>query len=190
MPYQPGQKDRALLQCIPRQPPGSGYTEAFRLGLIPESLLKPGKENGKSFRRIKEAGLIPTITTCQSVQDSRNGAVVHWSQNRPILILDARRTQGWFDDEPIIGSPVEQYKIVGNGVDRMASFAQGLGLRQALEQNVKRRKVSMHSAVLVEEVLVDVEEDLNDTASVASNINVHVPPQPRASAQATSLRAL
>jgi len=187
VPYQPGQKDRALLQCIPRQPPGSGYTEAFRLGLIPESLLKPGKENGKSFRRIKEAGLVPTITTCQSVQDSRNGAVVHWAQDRPITILEARRTQGWPDEEPIIGSPVEQYKIVGNGVDRKVSFALGLGLRQALEQNVKRRKVPTISAVPAEEVLVDAEGDLNDTASVASNIDVHVPPQPQASARARTL---
>jgi DNA (cytosine-5)-methyltransferase 1 len=184
-PYQPGRKDRALLQCIPRQPPGSGYKEAFHLGLIPPSLQKPGKESGKGFRRIKAAGLVPTITTSQSIQDSRNGAIVHWSQDRPITILEARRTQGWPDVEPIIGSLVEQYKIVGNGVDRKVSFALGLALRQVVEQNPGRRKVDTFPVRQVEETMVDAEhaEDVDDGASVTSNIHVDVP-----SRKATTVR--
>jgi site-specific DNA-cytosine methylase len=128
----PGRVYRALLECIPHNPPGCGYKEAYHLGLIPSSLQKPGKEHGKAFQRVKELGLVPTITTNLSMQDSRNGANLHWSQNRSLTILDARRAQGYLDDEPIIGSLVEQYRIVGNGVDRMVAFANGLALRQAL----------------------------------------------------------
>jgi DNA (cytosine-5)-methyltransferase 1 len=131
----PVPRERALLQCIPKQPPGSGYREAFKLGLIPPSLQKSGKEDTKAYKRVTEAGLIPTITTGLSPQDSCNGATIHWAQDRPITILDARRAQGYLDNEPIVGSLVQQYKIVGNGVDRKVSFALGLALRQAMQQD-------------------------------------------------------
>jgi DNA (cytosine-5)-methyltransferase 1 len=39
------------------------------------------------------------------------------------------------DEEPIIGPLVEQYKIVGNGVDRKVAFAMGLALLQAVQKN-------------------------------------------------------
>jgi DNA (cytosine-5)-methyltransferase 1 len=39
------------------------------------------------------------------------------------------------DEEPIIGSLGEQYKIVGNGVDRKVAFAMGLALLQAVKKN-------------------------------------------------------
>ncbi|OAL44974.1 hypothetical protein IQ07DRAFT_549395 [Pyrenochaeta sp. DS3sAY3a] len=127
-------RDQALLQYIPRQPPGCGYKEAYYLGLIPKSLLRNKKEDGKAFQRIRKDGLIPTITTAISAQDSRNGACVHWNEHRTISILDARRTQGYRDDEPIIGSLSQQFEIVGNGVDRKVSFALGLALHRAVEQ--------------------------------------------------------
>ncbi|KAF2819574.1 S-adenosyl-L-methionine-dependent methyltransferase [Ophiobolus disseminans] len=191
--YQPGRKDRALLQCIPRYPPGVGYKEAFGLGLIPPSLLKSGKETGKAYQRIKEAGLVPTITTGQTIQDSRNGAVVHWSQDRPITILEARRTQGWPDEEPIIGSLVEQYKIVGNGVDRKVAFALGLALRQVVEQKRERSRAEIRPKGPVEEMLVDAEEDLDDTDSVgskSSNIHVYVPPQSQTTGEPRTSRPI
>jgi DNA (cytosine-5)-methyltransferase 1 len=39
------------------------------------------------------------------------------------------------DQEPIIGSLIEQYKIVGNGVDRKVAFAIGLALLRAVQKN-------------------------------------------------------
>jgi DNA (cytosine-5)-methyltransferase 1 len=155
----PSRKDRALLECIPRNPPGCGYKEAYRLGLIPPSLQKPGKEHGKAFQRVKQSGLVPTITTNLSMQDSRNGANLHWSQNRSLTILDARRAQGYMDEEPIIGNLVEQYRIVGNGVDRMVAFANGLALRQALISSAQKHTMSDVAPIQEQEMLVDVDEE-------------------------------
>ncbi|KAE8839483.1 hypothetical protein HRS9122_06088 [Pyrenophora teres f. teres] len=135
LPAPSTRNERALLTCIPKNPPGCGYNEAERLGLIPESLKKPNRSDGKSYARIKEAGLVPTITTRVMMRDKYNGASVHWDQDRSISILEARRAQGYPDDEPIIGNLKEQYKIVGNGVDRKVAFAIGLSLSQAMEKN-------------------------------------------------------
>lgn len=131
----PTRDERALLKYIPKSPPGSGYTSAMQLGLIPPMLQRKKKETEKSYTRIKEAGLVPCITTTIRISDSHNGATLHWSQDRAISILEARRTQGYPDHEPIIGSLKEQFAIVGNGVDRHVSFVQGLTLRQVLERN-------------------------------------------------------
>jgi DNA (cytosine-5)-methyltransferase 1 len=131
----PLRNERALIERIPKYPAGSGYKEAFDLNLIPPSLQKSKKETGKAYRRIKKDGLVPTITTSIKLQDSRNGATLHWREDRSISIQEARRTQGYRDDEPIIGTLREQYAIVGNGVDRRVSFAMGLSLRQAVEES-------------------------------------------------------
>jgi DNA (cytosine-5)-methyltransferase 1 len=155
--HRPGRKEKALLRYIPQDPPGYGYAEAHRLGLIPSSLQIAGKESGGAFRRIKESGLVPTITTNLTIRDSRNGAVTHWSQDRPITILEARRAQGLPDHEPIIGNLAAQYRIVGNGVDRHVAFAVGLSVRNALLKNVKQGGTS--SEVETRDMLVDIEGD-------------------------------
>lgn len=125
--------ERSLLKHIPKSPPGCGYAEAMKLGLIPKMLQRNKTETGRSYTRIKQDGLIPCITTRLRIADSRNGATIHWAQDRPITILEARRAQNYPDDEPIIGTLAQQFEIVGNGVDRMVSLAFGLSLRQALE---------------------------------------------------------
>ncbi|KAG9190111.1 DNA (cytosine-5)-methyltransferase 1 [Alternaria panax] len=131
----PTRKQRALVKCIPRQPPGSGYKEADQRGLIPTLLRDSRTEIGKAYSRIKADGLVPTITTNIVIRDSRNGATLHWDQHRSISVLEARRTQGYMDEEPIIGNLTEQYKIVGNGVDRKVAFAMGLALLRAVQKN-------------------------------------------------------
>ena len=152
-------KTRSLIECIPRQPPGYGYAEAVRLNLVPLSLRLNKKETGRAYRRIKADQLIPTITTNVNMQDARNGASVHWSQHRPLSIQDARRTQGYPDSEPIIGTFMQQWKILGNGVDRKVSFAIGLALRDAL---VKSKHVPEPNELLGNEAqfVVDAEEDV------------------------------
>ncbi|CAN9151930.1 unnamed protein product [Alternaria alternata] len=135
VPGLPTRKQRALIKCIPTQPPGCGYREADQRGLIPTLLRDPRTEAGKAYRRIKAKGLIPCITTGLAVHNSRSGAILHWDQHRSISVLEARRTQGYMDQEPIIGSLIEQYKIVGNGVDRKVAFAIGLALLRAVQKN-------------------------------------------------------
>jgi DNA (cytosine-5)-methyltransferase 1 len=135
VPGLPTRKQRALVKCIPKQPPGCGYREADQLGLIPTLLRDPRTEAGRAYRRIKAKGLVPCITTGLAVHNSRAGALLHWDQHRSISVLEARRTQGYMDQEPIIGSLIEQYKIVGNGVDRKVAFAIGLALLRAIQKN-------------------------------------------------------
>ena len=151
-------RDRKLLECIPVNPPGSGYNQAVQLGLVPHVLRTEKKETAKSYQRIKADDLIPTITTAICIQDSRNGAAVHWREPRPLSILEARRTQGIPDEEPIIGTLSQQWMTIGNGVDRMVSFPIGLALRNAFSRS--RRTSSTSRALQVEaevEMIVDAE---------------------------------
>ncbi|KAF2848215.1 S-adenosyl-L-methionine-dependent methyltransferase [Plenodomus tracheiphilus IPT5] len=141
-------KDRSLVKHIPKSPPGCGYREAVKLGLMPKILQRKKTEAGRPYNRVKEASLIPCITTKQRIADAFNGAAVHWAQDRPISIMEARRAQGYLDHEPIIGTLPQQFEIVGNGVDRMVSLAFGLSLRQTL------RAESTNRAMLVTDTLV------------------------------------
>lgn len=151
-------KARALIECIPITPPGYGYNKAFQSNLIPSTLRLTKKETAKSYQRIKATGLIPTITTDVNLQDARNGASVHWSQHRPLSIQEAKRTQGYKDHEPIIGTLGEQWKILGNGVDRKVSYAIGLALRDAFG-NSKHLDKPCEFLEDPTELVVDAEEE-------------------------------
>jgi DNA (cytosine-5)-methyltransferase 1 len=185
---QPSGIIRALLECIPREPPGQGYKQAYERGLIPSSLQKPGKETGRAFRRIEESGLVATLCTILCIQDSRNGATVHWSQDRPITILEARRTQGYLDNEPIIGNLGAQYRIIGNGVDRKVAFALGLAIRQAVGDKWDAF-VSREVTEPKEGVIFDLEDDVehfSDATSTSSIVQVYAPPSNRATTQSST----
>ncbi|EUC29233.1 hypothetical protein COCCADRAFT_107068 [Bipolaris zeicola 26-R-13] len=134
VPNVPTRKDRPLLDCIPKQPPDCGYKEAEELGRVPPHLRRT-REIGKSYQRIKKAGLVPTITTSACISDARNGAVMHWEESRSLSLQEARRTQGIDDTEPIIGTIKDQWRIAGNGVARKVGLAIGLGLLRAVESN-------------------------------------------------------
>lgn len=122
-----------IINRVPTHPPGQGLADALRLGLIPPDFPGVRKEIGKAFRRMTKDGLISTITTNPSPHDARGGAVVHWEQNRPLSIEEARRAQGIPPDEVIIGSLSEQIRMVGNAVDRHVAEPLGLSLRHAVE---------------------------------------------------------
>lgn len=173
--YPQRRSERALLACIPREPPGCGYKEALRFGVIPKDLLRPGKEHGQAYQRIAEAGLIPTICTTVSVRDSHNGACVHSTQDRPLTVLDARRAQGYLDKEPIIGNRAEQYKIAGNGVDRKCAFAEGVELREAVMTNTRKRLVAEAEQEMVMNIDYEDTDHFSDAASDASGIDVAIP---------------
>ena len=48
-----------------------------------------------------------------------------------MTVMEARRTQSIPDHEVVIGNPAQQWKIIGNGVDRKVSFAIGLQIAKA-----------------------------------------------------------
>lgn len=152
---------RKLLECIPRYPPGYGYAEAMQLNLIPPLLRMKKKEIGRAYCRIDADGLVPTLTTDICMQDARNGASVHWREHRPLSIQDGRRTQGYSDDEPIIGTLNQQWKTIGNGVDRKVSFPIGLSLRDAFSRS---RRISYASGAWQDEMemIVDVEDETEE----------------------------
>ncbi|KAI1187529.1 S-adenosyl-L-methionine-dependent methyltransferase [Nemania serpens] len=135
---------RKQLQHIPTHPYTMNFSKAWRgaPGLQPvmtetERLLYPGdasertKPTSKGWGRIDPTGLVGTITTTSSPTDARTGQISHWEQNRPISVLEARRAQGFPDHELIVGNCRNQYKIVGNGVDRHMSLGLGLPIREA-----------------------------------------------------------
>lgn len=162
VPNVPTRKDRPLLDCIPKQPPGCGYKEAEELGRVPPHLRRT-REIGKSYQRIKKAGLVPTITTSACISDARNGAVMHWEESRSLSLQEARRTQGIDDTEPIIGTIKDQWRIAGNGVDRKVGLAIGLGLLRAVESN----DLEFTSTGTAETFLTSV-EDADDSLNQSS----------------------
>ncbi|KAJ8112720.1 hypothetical protein OPT61_g4983 [Boeremia exigua] len=167
-------RNRALLECIPRWPPGCGYAEAMRLDLVPPLLQITKKETGRAYQRIKADNLVPTVTTETHIQDARNGAAVHWAQHRPLSIQEARRTQGYLDHEPIIGTLGERWGIIGNGVDRKGAFSLGLSLRDAY---VNSKRVLPLSEGLDDEaeLLVDVEVDDEEQPSATREQTTFIP---------------
>ncbi|KAH7080721.1 S-adenosyl-L-methionine-dependent methyltransferase [Paraphoma chrysanthemicola] len=183
----PSRRDRAIIACIPVDPPGYGYKEAFNLGLLPEAIqISAKKEMGKAFRRIKEVGLIPTITTGLNIQDARNGACVHWREHRPITILDARRAQGYPDEEPIIGDPVEQYRIVGNSVDRKVAFALGMSVQHSVQRNAEVEALIQPA----DEMIVDAKESLVHIGAVkdsrrAESVTIYKSPSCRSQSESS-----
>jgi len=48
-----------------------------------------------------------------------------------LTVLEARKGQGFPDDEVLVGMPAEQWKIVGNSVARPVALALGICLRTA-----------------------------------------------------------
>ena len=182
-------KTRALLEHIPRYPPGRGYAEAMQLDLVPPLLQMTKKSIGKAYRRIQADGLIPTITTVVNMQDAYNGASVHWDQHRPLSIQEAKRTQGYSDHEPVIGMLYEQWKTLGNGVDRKVSFSEGLALRDALAKSkcVLRPSKSVEDDT---EMLVDVEDETNEWLSEVEEAVLPSRPSPSRSSSTSSFSAM
>lgn len=88
-------------------------------------------ETSKGWGRVHPHGLFSTVTTACQPADARAGTWSHWSQNRPITILEARRAQGFHDDEVILGGPGNQWKVVGNSVSRHVAVVLGLAIREA-----------------------------------------------------------
>lgn len=132
---------RTRLAMVPTRPRGMGLIQAKSAGLLRGEPLEHC-ENVNNVRKMKTSTiyarvdpefLFPTIVTRLAVNDGINGRVVHWSQQRTLTIMEARRAQGYLDHEVIIGSPVEQLKIIGNSVDRKVALVLGLALRESWE---------------------------------------------------------
>lgn len=137
-----GVTEKARLQQnrIPTHPYGINFWKAWNEGkgvmttseraLFPPTGLRVTSKVSKGWGRINPGGLFQTVTTCLTPTDARVGTLMHWNDDRPITILEARRAQGFLDHEVLVGSPVDQYHLVGNSVARPMALALGLAFRK------------------------------------------------------------
>ncbi len=137
--------NRVRISCIPRYPPGMNFVRASLLGIMPPPQMsafnwnadKRAHVDGRAWKRVIKDGLISTVTTACQPDDGLCGAWLHWEASRCITVMEARRAQGFPDEEVIVGIPRHQWKIVGNSVARPVAFALGLALRTAWLTNFK-----------------------------------------------------
>lgn len=135
------QKGRIQVNRIPTHPHGMTFARTWNEGkgvmtpsertLFPTAGLRVTFKKSSGWGRIKPGGLFHTITTCCQPTDARVGRALHWHEDRPITLMEARRAQGFPDHEVLTGPPADQYHLVGNSVARPMALALGLQLRKA-----------------------------------------------------------
>ena len=138
--------NRVQLSCIPRFPGGCTFIIAAKMGYMPQAQMDAfdwsnemrNKDNSRGWQRVRRGRLMPTILTAARPDDGVAGICLHWDQERLLTIMEARRGQGFPDDEVIVGVPREQWKIIGNSVARPVALALGLSLRKAWLINIGR----------------------------------------------------
>ncbi|RBR10671.1 uncharacterized protein FIESC28_09377 [Fusarium coffeatum] len=146
---------RKQISLIPNRPWGMNFAQAW-FGLdckkAGSGILTPAErlifpEDGKAslnragalsqaYGRQRPDRLIGTIVTSQSPSDAKNGRTLHWSENRVLTIMEARRAQGLRDHEVLLGLPPDQWKIVGNSVAREVAVSLGAVFRDAWAQSL------------------------------------------------------
>lgn len=132
---------RFQFNLIPTHPYGMNFATAWEEGkgvmtlsereLFPRPGCARTASNSKGWGRIRPVDVFPTVTTRCGPSDSRTGRLLHWWEHRPITIMEARRAQGYLDHEVLLGTPPEQWKLVGNSVARQMALALGLQFREA-----------------------------------------------------------
>jgi DNA (cytosine-5)-methyltransferase 1 len=169
-------KSRHQYARIPIQPYGMNFVKTWNNGngvmtpsereLFPPSGLRVSPIS-HGWGRVQPNGVFHTITTSVTPTDARTGRFLHWRENRPITILEARRAQGFLDHEVLTGSPVAQYELVGNSVARPMALALGLQFREAWlgslydDQHVPRHgRQTENSVVTGIDLYVKDEEEL------------------------------
>ncbi|KAI9745937.1 MAG: DNA methyltransferase Dim-2 [Claussenomyces sp. TS43310] len=138
------QKTQSQIETIPLAPYGMNFAKTYGQGRMTEAeralfprYAKSGKlrpsvmPTSRAWGRIHPQKLFPTIATMMNPQDYICGRALHWSQQRLITVMEVRRAQSFPDHEVLVGSPAEQWRIIGNSVARTVALALGLSLREA-----------------------------------------------------------
>ncbi|KAH0562094.1 hypothetical protein GP486_003210 [Trichoglossum hirsutum] len=135
---------RILVNCVPVNPRQQSFVRAVNSGRMPKPQLDNYAWGGgghkrslisRSWQRVDPNALMPTITTSAQPACAFTGALVHWDQHRLLTVMEARRAQGFPDDEVLIGVASAQWKIVGNSVARTVALALGMSIREAWMSN-------------------------------------------------------
>ncbi|KAI8248607.1 DNA (cytosine-5)-methyltransferase PliMCI [Colletotrichum sp. SAR 10_77] len=132
---------RNQLSVIPTHPYGMNFTTTWNEGhgimtkaerdFFPAAGLRVKQASSRAWSRCFPQQVMQTVTTVPSPADARIGRILHWSQNRILTVMEARRAQGFLDHEVILGQPKDQWRVVGNSVAREVSLALGLSFREA-----------------------------------------------------------
>ncbi|KAJ4312807.1 hypothetical protein N0V84_009745 [Fusarium piperis] len=192
---------RNKMALIPTRPFGMNFAQAWygpdrkKAGagvLTPAERLVFPADTGSSlsrsspwsnaYGRQRPDRLIETVVTSQSPSDAKNGRTLHWQEDRVLTIMEARRAQGFRDHDVILGSPSDQYRVVGNSVAREVAVSLGAVFREAWAQSLadEGRDTAAPTRLGVEEMspAVKVEEI---APSPVTSINVEEPLRSRAS---------
>lgn len=142
------QKMKAQIEIIPINPRGMNFVRTLEQGLMTPAernlfptLTREGRPchnvspTSHAWERIHPQKLFPTIATSASPGCARTGRCLHWNQQRLITVLEARRAQGFPDDEVLTGLQPKQWRIIGNSVARTVSLALGLSIGEACRKN-------------------------------------------------------
>ncbi|KAF2670745.1 hypothetical protein BT63DRAFT_385133 [Microthyrium microscopicum] len=154
--------EELIIRRIPKNTT-MGLVDAINGGLMPSAIAEYWSKHtnvrraktSNSFKRIPSNALFPTITTSINASDAINGRVIHWDQNRIISLEEARRAQGYLENDVILGSMRNQWKIVGNSVARPVALNLGLAIREAWlaspdPSNTPRRTQHFTSNVIID----------------------------------------
>ncbi|KAK0721513.1 hypothetical protein B0T21DRAFT_317319 [Apiosordaria backusii] len=143
---------RAQAATIPIFPYGMNFVKTYLKGgdrpltksdrdLFPAEGLRVAL-TAQGWSRLSPKEVFPTITTQSKPTDARTGGALHWQENRPFTVMEGRRAQGFLDEEVLLGTGSEKWRLVGNSVSRHMALALGLKLREAwvggLEDNSRR----------------------------------------------------
>ncbi|KAF4972906.1 hypothetical protein FZEAL_9486 [Fusarium zealandicum] len=137
---------------VDRKTPGSGIlTPAERLVFPVDtgSSMNRSRPGSNAYGRQMPGRLVETIVTGQSPSDAKIGRTLHWRENRVLTIMEARRAQGFRDHEVLLGSPADQYKIVGNSVAREVAVSLGAVFREAWAQSLADERKGQDTAAVI-----------------------------------------
>ncbi len=168
--------DNVRMSCVPRFPPGMTFVKAVELGWQPPPQIAAwhwdtklrADIKSKAWQRAKSNALLPTVTTENAPNEALTGSALHWDAHRQLSVMEARRAQGYPDDEVIIGTPAMQWKIVGNSVTRQVATALGLSVREAWLANAATN-IDWQTQTSLEE-----EERTADQNALMASENEHV----------------
>ncbi|OPB36747.1 hypothetical protein A0O28_0058270 [Trichoderma guizhouense] len=143
----------------------SGTSDETDISKQPLSMQPQSTAYGRMFPN----KLFNTITTRPTTNDAKNGRLLHWRENRLISVIEARRAQGFRDEDVLLGDPLVQYRIVGNSVARQVAVALGVKFREAWVTSLKRNRELERASSRGAEDVYDFTEDRVTAGNIAMN---------------------
>lgn len=159
---------RIRVSSVPRFPGGCTFVKAFKQGYMPQPQIDEFKweekirsrPDSRSWQRVRRNALMPTVMTEPRPDDGAGGTCLHWDDHRLLTIMEVRRGQAFPDYEVLIGSTLEQWKIVGNSVARPVALALGISMRIAwLANSMKKEAQAVRIHVAAKDSVNGISDD-------------------------------